>query len=48
MRDNLVVVTSNEYDCFGNGSFIIFGTPGHTPGHQSALVRLKGLGTGSA
>lgn len=28
-----------EYDLFGDGSVIIFPTPGHTPGHQSARVR---------
>ncbi len=40
MRDNLVVVAGDEYDVFGDGSVTIFGTPGHTPGHQSLLVRL--------
>ena len=44
MRDNIVVVTGNEYDVFGDGSVTIFGTPGHTPGHQSALVRLAERG----
>lgn len=40
MRDNLVVVTGEEYDIFGDGSVTIFSTPGHTPGHQSLLVRM--------
>lgn len=29
-----------EYDVFGDGSLVLFPTPGHTPGHQSARVRL--------
>ena len=44
MRDNLVVVTGEEYDIFGDGSVTIFSTPGHTPGHQSLLVRLAERG----
>lgn len=28
-----------EHDLFGDGSVVIFPTPGHTPGHQSARVR---------
>ncbi|AXT84444.1 hypothetical protein C6I20_04030 [Aeromicrobium sp. A1-2] len=30
-----------EHDVFNDGSVVIFPTPGHTPGHQSMLVRLK-------
>ena len=30
---------SGEHDLFGDGSVILFPTPGHTPGHQSARVR---------
>ena len=44
MRDNLVVMTGDEYDVFGDGSVTIFGTPGHTPGHQSLLMRLAERG----
>ncbi|MGH3224885.1 MAG: N-acyl homoserine lactonase family protein [Streptosporangiaceae bacterium] len=29
-----------EYDIFNDGRLLIFPTPGHTPGHQSLLVRL--------
>jgi N-acyl homoserine lactone hydrolase len=29
-------------DLFGDGSVILIATPGHTPGHQSVLVRLGG------
>jgi glyoxylase-like metal-dependent hydrolase (beta-lactamase superfamily II) len=31
----------NRYDLFGDGKFIIYYTPGHTPGHQSLLVNLE-------
>jgi N-acyl homoserine lactone hydrolase len=33
-----------DKDVFGDGSVMIIGTPGHTPGHQSLLVRLKEKG----
>ncbi len=44
MEDNMVVVTGDEYDVFGDGSVIIFSTHGHTPGHQSMLIRLPERG----
>jgi len=31
---------SGEHDVFGDGRVVLFPTPGHTPGHQSMLVRL--------
>lgn len=30
-----------EYDIFNDGRLVIFPTPGHTPGHQSMLVKLE-------
>ncbi|MHB1510410.1 MAG: N-acyl homoserine lactonase family protein [Acidimicrobiales bacterium] len=30
-----------EHDLFGDGSVVMFPTPGHTPGHQSVMVRLE-------
>jgi glyoxylase-like metal-dependent hydrolase (beta-lactamase superfamily II) len=33
-----------DNDLFGDGSLTILATPGHTPGHQSLLVRLKNTG----
>ena len=44
MKNNQVIITGNEYDVFGDGSVIVFRTEGHTPGHQSLLVRLKDRG----
>src|SRR5262249_38495846 len=31
---------AGDNDLFGDGSVVILSTPGHTPGHQSLLVRL--------
>jgi len=31
-----------EHDVFGDGTVVVFPTPGHTPGHQSARVRTDG------
>ena len=33
-----------DKDVFGDGSVVVLRTPGHTPGHSSLLVRLKGMG----
>ena len=33
-----------DHDVFGDGSVTIIATPGHTPGHQSLLVRLPKTG----
>ncbi|MBV8917621.1 N-acyl homoserine lactonase family protein [Bradyrhizobium sp.] len=33
-----------DHDVFGDGTVVILSTPGHTPGHQSLLVRLPRTG----
>ena len=33
-----------DHDVFGDGSVMIISTPGHTPGHQSLLVKLPKTG----
>ena len=33
---------SGEHDLFGDGSVVLFPTPGHTPGHQSVRVQTGG------
>ena len=35
---------AGDHDVFGDGSVTILSTPGHTPGHQSLLVRLSKTG----
>jgi N-acyl homoserine lactone hydrolase len=44
LRGNKTVKLNGDYDIFGDGSVVIIATPGHTPGHQSLLVRLPKTG----
>jgi N-acyl homoserine lactone hydrolase len=39
-----VTKLEGDYDVFGDGSVRIISTPGHTPGHQSLLVKLVHTG----
>ena len=39
-----VTKLEGDRDVFGDGSLVILATPGHTPGHQSLLVRLPHTG----
>src|SRR5256885_232736 len=39
-----VTKLDGDKDVFGDGSVMIFATPGHTPGHQSLLVKLPKTG----
>jgi glyoxylase-like metal-dependent hydrolase (beta-lactamase superfamily II) len=39
-----VTKLAGDHDVFGDGSVTILSTPGHTPGHQSLLVRLPKTG----
>jgi N-acyl homoserine lactone hydrolase len=39
-----VTILEGDHDVFGDGSVTIISTPGHTPGHQSLLVRLAKTG----
>ena len=36
--------SDDNYDLYGDGKIIIWFTPGHTPGHQSLLVKLENSG----
>lgn len=44
LRDSTMIKLDGDYDVFGDGSVMIYSTPGHTPGHQSLLVRLPKTG----
>lgn len=44
LRNNPIVKLSGDKDVFGDGSVVILSTPGHTPGHQSLLVKLPATG----
>ena len=39
-----ILMLDGDHDVFGDGSVRILSTPGHTPGHQVLLVRLKSSG----
>lgn len=39
-----VTKLEGDHDVFGDGSVTIIATPGHTPGHQSLLVKLPNTG----
>ena len=39
-----VTLLEGDHDMFGDGRVMILSTPGHTPGHQSLLVRLPRTG----
>jgi N-acyl homoserine lactone hydrolase len=40
-----VTKLAGDHDVFGDGSVTIISTPGHTPGHQSLLVKLPHTGS---
>jgi N-acyl homoserine lactone hydrolase len=42
--DSKVEPVATDKDVFGDGTAIVLRTPGHTPGHQSLLVKLAGMG----
>jgi glyoxylase-like metal-dependent hydrolase (beta-lactamase superfamily II) len=39
-----ILIDTDQYDVFGDGSTVIKFAPGHTPGHQMLLVRLTNTG----
>jgi glyoxylase-like metal-dependent hydrolase (beta-lactamase superfamily II) len=45
LRNNPVVKLNGDHDVFGDSTVTIISTPGHTPGHQSLLLRLPKAGT---
>jgi len=44
-RDRPIRAIEGDLDVFGDGSVTLLSTPGHTPGHQSLLVRLPRTGS---
>jgi N-acyl homoserine lactone hydrolase len=40
-----VTKLEGDKDVFGDGSLVLMSTPGHTPGHQSLIVKLPKTGT---
>ncbi len=43
-KDHPATLIQEDLDVFGDGSVVIFYTPGHTPGHDSLLVHLPKTG----
>jgi N-acyl homoserine lactone hydrolase len=39
-----IILTTDEYDVFGDGTVIIKSAPGHTPGHQVLVLKFKNTG----
>ena len=39
-----ILIETDQYDVFGDNSVVIKFAPGHTPGHQMLLLRLKNTG----
>jgi glyoxylase-like metal-dependent hydrolase (beta-lactamase superfamily II) len=39
-----VILSTNEYDVFGDGSVVIMAAPGHSPGHQTLFLKLRKTG----
>jgi glyoxylase-like metal-dependent hydrolase (beta-lactamase superfamily II) len=44
LRTSKHVMLNGDHDIFGDGSVMIISTPGHTPGHQSLLLKLPRTG----
>jgi N-acyl homoserine lactone hydrolase len=44
IADNDRLILSGDHDVFGDGSVVIISAPGHTPGHQALLLRLRNTG----
>jgi glyoxylase-like metal-dependent hydrolase (beta-lactamase superfamily II) len=39
-----IIIKTDEYDVFGDGTVVVKSAPGHTPGHQVLLVKLAKTG----
>jgi N-acyl homoserine lactone hydrolase len=44
LKNSKTILIDGDYDVFGDGSVTLVATPGHTPGHQSLLVKLPKTG----
>ncbi|MGH1337890.1 MAG: N-acyl homoserine lactonase family protein [Aureispira sp.] len=45
LENSEVIKLNGDYDLFGDGTIQFIATSGHTPGHQSLLVRLEETGS---
>ena len=44
LESSKTVLLEGDHDVFGDGAVMLISTPGHTPGHQSLLVKLARTG----
>ena len=44
LKDSKKVILNGDHDVFGDGTVIIIAAPGHTPGHQTLLLKLENTG----
>lgn len=44
LEHSKTVLLDGDHDVFGDGTVMLISTPGHTPGHQSLLIKLKKTG----
>jgi glyoxylase-like metal-dependent hydrolase (beta-lactamase superfamily II) len=44
LKNSKTTLLNGDHDVFGDGTVVIISTPGHTPGHQSLLVKLAKTG----
>ena len=45
LENSEVIKLNGDFDLFGDGTVQFIATPGHTPGHQSLLLKLKNTGS---
>ena len=45
LKSSKAIQITGDHDVFGDGSVMLISTPGHTPGHQSLMVKLRKTGT---
>jgi N-acyl homoserine lactone hydrolase len=45
LEKSKTVLIDGDHDVFGDGTVTLISTPGHTPGHQSLVVKLQKTGT---
>jgi glyoxylase-like metal-dependent hydrolase (beta-lactamase superfamily II) len=44
LKTSKTIVADGDHDVFGDGSVVLLATPGHSPGHQSLVVKLAKTG----
>ena len=44
LEHSQTVQLDGDHDVFGDGQVVLIATPGHTPGHQSLLIKLPKTG----